>query len=72
MTGTPAAPEERLAELESRLAWQEDTLEQLNAVISRQWDTLDQLLRRMEALEDRLAELEADEGGAPITPPPHY
>ena len=65
MTGTPAAPGERLAELESRLAWQEDTLEQLNAVISRQWDTLDQLLRRMEALEDRLAELAARPKAAP-------
>lgn len=72
MTGTPTSADERLAELESRLAWQEDALEQLNTVISRQWDTIDQLLRRADALEDRLGELEAEEGGPPVTPPPHY
>ncbi|MFM7275887.1 MAG: SlyX family protein [Gammaproteobacteria bacterium] len=72
MTGTSHSADERLAELESRLAWQEDALEQLNTVISRQWDTIDQLLRRAEALEDRLGELEAEKGGPPVAPPPHY
>lgn len=67
-----ASADTRLAELESRLAWQEDALEQLNTVISRQWDIIDRLLRRAEALEDRLGVLEAEKGGAPVAPPPHY
>ena len=63
---------ERVAELESRLAWQDDTLEQLNGVIARQWETIDRLLQRVERLEDRVQELEMREGGPPVTPPPHY
>lgn len=63
---------DRLAELESRQAWQDDTLEQLNGVIARQWETIDRLLQRVERLEDRVLELEQREGGPPVTPPPHY
>lgn len=62
----------RLQDLESRLAWQDDTIDRLNAVIREQWDVIDRLRQRLDAMEERVRELEVEEGGAPITPPPHY
>lgn len=62
----------RIQDLESRLAWQDDTIDSLNAVIREQWERVDRLEQRMNALEERIRELEVNEGGPPITPPPHY
>jgi SlyX protein len=62
----------RLQDLESRLAWQDDTIDRLNAVIRDQWDVIDRLRQRLDAMEERVRELEIEEGGPPITPPPHY
>lgn len=62
----------RLQDLESRLAWQDDTIDRLNAVIREQWEVVDRLRQRLDAMEERVRELEVEEGGAPITPPPHY
>jgi uncharacterized coiled-coil protein SlyX len=44
----------------------------LNAVIRTQWDMVDRLSQRVDALEERVRELEISEGGPAITPPPHY
>jgi SlyX protein len=65
-------PHAQIQDLESRLAWQDDTIDQLNAVIRNQWDMVDRLSQRMDALEERVRELEISEGGPAITPPPHY
>jgi SlyX protein len=65
-------PHAQIQDLESRLAWQDDTIDQLNAVIRTQWDVVDRLLQRVDALEERVRELEISEGGPAITPPPHY
>jgi SlyX protein len=65
-------PNAQIQDLESRLAWQDDTIDQLNAVIRTQWDVVDRLLQRVDALEERVRELEISEGGPAITPPPHY
>ncbi len=66
--------QERLIELETRLAFQEETLEQLNRIIVRQQTTLDSLQREIDLLKKRLAELQplplADPKQEP--PPPHY
>lgn len=62
----------RLGELETRLAFQDDTIDQLNAVIRDQWSTIDRLLQQLAQLEDRVRELEVRAGPAPQTPPPHY
>lgn len=62
----------RLQDLESRLVWQDDTIDRLNTVIRDQWAVIDRLTQRLDALEERVRELEVEEGGAPITPPPHY
>jgi SlyX protein len=66
--------ETRLIELETRLAFQEDTIQQLNSVLARQQQDI---LRLERAVEDLTAQLRAlapalvaqrgDE-----TPPPHY
>jgi SlyX protein len=65
-------PHAQIQDLESRLAWQDDTIDQLNAVIRTQWDVVDRLSQRVDALEERVRELEISEGGPAITPPPHY
>jgi SlyX protein len=65
-------PHAQIQDLESRLAWQDDTIDQLNAVIRNQWDMVDRLSQLMDALEERVRELEISEGGPAITPPPHY
>jgi SlyX protein len=62
----------QIRDLESRLAWQDDTLDKLNAVIREQWEQIDQNRQRLEALEERIRELELEDGGPAITPPPHY
>lgn len=62
----------QIQHLESRFAWQDDTIDQLNAVIREQWGLVDRLSQRLDALEERVRELEVDEGGPPVTQPPHY
>lgn len=64
----------RIAELESRLAFQDDTVDQLNTVVAEQ----DQRIARLELLLRRTREqvemLLPMMGGAPgdEPPPPHY
>lgn len=75
-----SAPErviERLDELESRLAWQEDWLERLDALLIEQAHAIEGLDRLCRAQAGRLGEYrEALEalGGAPERDerPPHY
>ena len=66
--------ENRLIELETRLAFQDHTLQELNAVVVRQQREIDGLTRELEALKAQFKTLapdlvanRADEG-----PPPHY
>lgn len=66
--------EDRLIDLETRLAFQEQTLQELDAVILRQQRELDVLTRRLQTAEDRLRALTPTElaNQAEETPPPHY
>jgi SlyX protein len=63
-----------IADLQSRLAFQEHTLDELNLVVARQRDELDRLRKEVELLRDLVRELNAppvgDAGAEP--PPPHY
>lgn len=63
---------ERVQELESRLAWQDDTVEQLNGVIRQQWDAIDRLTQRVQLLEHKLEDVENRLPPTPVAPPPHY
>ena len=64
---------ERIDALESRLAYQDQTIEQLNETITAQWKQIDALTRQMTALTERLQEAEANTPVAPANErPPHY
>ena len=66
--------DERLIDLESRLAFQEHTLQELERVIFEQQRALDRLGLRLEAAEGRLRSLGESPLGRPEDepPPPHY
>ena len=66
----------QLVELQSQLAFQEDTVHQLNEALAAQQRELLSLRRELELLRERLAEqgrrLDAAEPQAPEERPPHY
>lgn len=68
--------EPRIDELESRLAFLDDTVEQLNAVVVRQDQEIQLLRQRVSDLVTRLDDLGGAEGAASGDPqfeiPPHY
>ena len=66
--------EERLTELESRIAFQEDAIQKLNDVIVQQQHMIDQIALRQKLLQDQLSAIEPAllAGEEHETPPPHY
>ena len=63
---------ERIDLLETRLAFQDETIETLNKTITEQWLKIGALTRQFEALRERLQEAESRAPGATDEPPPHY
>ena len=63
---------ERIDTLETRLAYQDDTIETLNQTITAQWKQIDVLTRQLGQLSERLQEAEANAPGPANEPPPHY
>lgn len=65
---------QRLAELETRAAHQEQAIQDLSDVTARQWDAIDDLVKRLDHLKNRVSTFEDTAGGAPgdEPPPPHY
>lgn len=65
--------DERLVDIESRIAFFEDAQQQLSGVMARQEKELERLARRVQDLEEQLRQvlplLVADIGNEP---PPHY
>jgi SlyX protein len=66
--------EERVVELETRLAFQEDAIHHLNQTVAEQQRHIDALLETVEQLKQRLQSLSPSplEGDQPEPPPPHY
>lgn len=65
--------ETRINDLESRLAFQDDTVQTLNDVLVAQQRQIELLEMRLLALAKRQQELgESMDGAADETPPPHY
>jgi SlyX protein len=63
---------ERIDVLETRLAFQDETIETLNNTITAQWQQIDALTRQIANLSERLQEAETHSPGAANEPPPHY
>jgi SlyX protein len=63
---------DRLDRLESRLAFQDDTIETLNKTVTQQWARIDALTRRLVVLGERLQEAENQMPRPANEPPPHY
>ena len=63
---------DRIDVLETRLAFQDETIETLNKTITAQWQQIDTLTRQVAALNERLQEAENNAPGATNEPPPHY
>ncbi|MBH5388791.1 SlyX family protein [Bradyrhizobium diversitatis] len=72
MTNEIKALSERIDTLETRLAYQDDTIETLNQTITAQWKQIDRLTRQITELNTRLQEAEANAPGPANEPPPHY
>jgi SlyX protein len=63
---------ERIEAMETRIAFQDDTIETLNETITAQWKQIDKLTRQVGTLGERLQEAESN-GDAPRNEaPPHY
>jgi SlyX protein len=63
---------ERIDTLESRLAYQDQTIEQLNETMTAQWKQIDVLTRQLAALTERLQEAETNTPAPANERPPHY
>lgn len=68
------AQEQRLVDLEMRLAHHERMAEDLSAIIAEQGRTIDLMAERLRRLTERVRELEAGWERSPQDdrPPPHY
>ena len=66
--------EDRLVDIETKLAFQEDTLQALNQVLCRQQKQMDRLERMMSALLGRIQDLAAAKERLKVSEekPPHY
>jgi SlyX protein len=64
--------EERIIQLESLAALQDETIAKLSAELYRQQQDTFQLQRRLQAVEERLASLKDAEQIAGNEKPPHY
>jgi SlyX protein len=62
---------ERIDLLETRVAFQDETIETLNKTITEQWLKIDTLTRQLANLNERLQEAET-RAPAANEPPPHY
>lgn len=65
---------ERIDSLEMTVTHQDHVISELNRVIVEQWSKFDQVMRRMERLEDRIANGQdsAGQNAYDEPPPPHY
>ncbi|KKB77140.1 hypothetical protein VW35_15565 [Devosia soli] len=63
---------ERLDKLESRIAFQDQTIEDLNAVITEQWAVIEGLRRKLGVMEEQVRSGSYIADPASEKPPPHY
>ena len=64
---------DRLDALETRIAYQDETIEELHTALAGQWQEIDKLRRDMALLEAQVREAASSgDSGLPEPPPPHY
>ena len=65
---------DRMIELEIKIAYQEDLVQDLNKIVARQQQQIDRLEATVTLLHDRIKNLSAEQGniGNKIEKPPHY
>ncbi|WIJ26020.1 SlyX family protein [Devosia sp. RR2S18] len=63
---------ERLETLETRIAFQDQTIEELNSTITAQWRQIDLLTRKLELLEEQVRSGSYIADPSTEAPPPHY
>ena len=64
--------ETRLEALETRVAFQDQTIEELNATITAQWRQIDLLTRKIEQMEEQVRSGVHIADPSTEPPPPHY
>jgi len=66
--------DDRIVDLETRLAFQEDAIQQLSDVVAEQQCEIDRLLRDLRVMQAQLRQAMAADVAlqAEETPPPHY
>ena len=62
----------RLEALETRVAFQDQTIDELNQTITAQWRQIDLLTRKLETVEQQLRSGVQIADPASEQPPPHY
>ena len=64
--------ETRLEALETRVAFQDQTIEELNATITAQWRQIDLLTRKLDQMEEQVRSGVHIADPSTEPPPPHY
>lgn len=65
--------EARFIELETRIAFQEDSIQQLNDTIVEQQQSIDRLMTIVKVINQQIRSIPTDlEGSTGNEPPPHY
>jgi len=73
MTNGPKPESERITDLETRSAFQEEAFEELSAVVAEQMRQLEKLEKRLADLKEKVESPGSPGGDAPQNdPPPHY
>ena len=63
---------ERIDALETRIAFQDQTIEELNAALTEQWKVIDLLTKKLAMLEEQVRSGTFIADPATERPPPHY
>ncbi len=63
---------ERIDALETRVAYQDQTIEELNAALTAQWQSIDLLTKKLAMLEEQMRSGSYIADPATEPPPPHY
>ena len=63
---------ERIDALETRIAYQDQTIEELNAALTAQWKAIDLLTKKVALLEEQVRSGSYIADPATEKPPPHY